>query len=62
MWFHYETPPEQATPISPTDAARDDTMREWTLRVDLRIPPGQLAALVGPSAARRRSPYLVPRL
>ena len=52
VWFHYETPPEQP----PRRSAHGRRPRRHDARVDargvgLRIPPGQLAALVGPSGA-----------
>jgi ATP-binding cassette subfamily B protein len=62
--FRYDTPPESATfPISPTDEPERGA-REWTLDdVDLKIRPGQLAALVGPSGAGKTTiTYLVPRM
>lgn len=63
--FRYETPREAVEdegwqvadgPLTPA--------REWTLEdVSLRIEPGQLAALVGPSGAGKTTiTYLVPRL
>jgi ATP-binding cassette, subfamily B, bacterial len=67
VWFRYEEPPE-GVPVSPSPApgAEDDdpVPREWTLGgVDVRIEPGQLAALVGPSGAGKTTiTYLVPRL
>jgi ATP-binding cassette subfamily B protein len=65
VWFHYEAPPEGLEPASvdasplPAGAARP-----WTIQdVSLRIEPGQLAALVGPSGAGKTTiTYLVPRL
>jgi ATP-binding cassette subfamily B protein len=62
--FRYDTPPEdRPTPISPTDLAEERT-RRWTLDdVSMRIEPGQLAALVGPSGAGKTTvTYLIPRL
>ena len=51
--------------VSPTDLdAANESPREWTLDdVSMRIEPGQLAALVGPSGAGKTTiTYLVPRL
>ena len=60
--FRYDEPEQRTTPTSPSDAA--EAPREWTLDdVSMRIAPGQLAALVGPSGAGKTTiTYLVPRL
>jgi len=63
--FRYDEPDERSTPTSPTDLdAANGSPREWTLDdVTMRIQPGQLAALVGPSGAGKTTiTYLVPRL
>jgi ATP-binding cassette, subfamily B, bacterial len=64
--FRYEDPPiDPEAPASPTDIAMaNGALREWTLDgVSMRIEPGQLAALVGPSGAGKTTiTYLVPRL
>jgi ATP-binding cassette subfamily B protein len=69
--FRYETPPEAGPgPVEDEDwpvvdiPADAEPRREWTLDdVSLRIEPGQLAALVGPSGAGKTTmTYLVPRL
>jgi len=63
--FRYDEPDERSTPTSPTDLdAANGSPREWTLDdVTMRIEPGQLAALVGPSGAGKTTiTYLVPRL
>jgi ATP-binding cassette subfamily B protein len=66
VWFRYEGAAADAqVPVSPTDLAlANEAPREWTLEgVSLRIEPGQLAALVGPSGAGKTTiTYLVPRL
>jgi ATP-binding cassette subfamily B protein len=66
VWFRYETPPEGLQPsVPPEDSVRPGaSAREWTIQdVSLRIEPGQLAALVGPSGAGKTTiTYLVPRL
>ena len=62
--FRYESPEEPATPVSPEVVADGaPALREWTLDdVSMRIEPGQLAALVGPSGAGKTTvTYLVPR-
>jgi ATP-binding cassette subfamily B protein len=56
-----------ATPIRAVDddlALANEAPREWTLDdVSMRIEPGQLAALVGPSGAGKTTvTYLIPRL
>jgi ATP-binding cassette subfamily B protein len=58
VWFHY--PPAEEDEPAPDDA-REPT---WALReLSLRIEPGRLAAVVGPSGAGKTSlSYLVPRL
>jgi len=63
--FRYDEPDERSTPVSPSDLADvNEAPREWTLDdVSMRIEPGQLAALVGPSGAGKTTiTYLVPRL
>ncbi|MEX0651752.1 MAG: ABC transporter ATP-binding protein, partial [Actinomycetota bacterium] len=62
--FRYDEPGERTTPTSPTDLVDANEAREWTLDdVSMRIEPGQLAALVGPSGAGKTTiTYLVPRL
>jgi ATP-binding cassette subfamily B protein len=57
--FHYD--PEEQVPDDEEPAA---LARTWTLDdVSLRIAPGQLAALVGPSGAGKTTiTYLVPRM
>jgi len=61
--FRYEEPAADVVPISP-EAVPTEQLREWTLDdVTLKIEPGQLAALVGPSGAGKTTiTYLVPRL
>ena len=70
--FRYEEPAEGSAAISPEGATAGDppagpsegVPREWTLDgISMRIEPGQLAALVGPSGAGKTTiTYLVPRL
>jgi ATP-binding cassette subfamily B protein len=63
--FRYDEGSTPATPASPPDlAGANEAPREWTLDgVSMRIEPGQLAALVGPSGAGKTTiTYLVPRL
>jgi ATP-binding cassette, subfamily B, bacterial len=62
--FRYEEPPDGPIAISPEPVEAVGAPREWTLDdVSIRILPGQLAALVGPSGAGKTTiTYLVPRL
>jgi ATP-binding cassette, subfamily B, bacterial len=63
--FRYEEPPDGLLPMSPSaEGEAAGQRRVWTLDdVTLRIQPGQLAALVGPSGAGKTTvTYLVPRL
>jgi ATP-binding cassette subfamily B protein len=64
--FRYETPPPDGA-ISWSPGGNGSTAlppRRWTLEdVNLKVEPGQLAALVGPSGAGKTTiTYLVPRL
>jgi ATP-binding cassette, subfamily B, bacterial len=64
--FRYDTPHDATLPASAEGdlALANEAPREWTLDdVSLSIPPGRLAALVGPSGAGKTTiTYLVPRL
>jgi ATP-binding cassette, subfamily B, bacterial len=62
--FRYEEPREGVVPTSPSPGETPGERRLWTLDdVTIRIEPGQLAALVGPSGAGKTTvTYLVPRL
>jgi ATP-binding cassette subfamily B protein len=65
--FRYEEPQEGAVAFPPSGDGHGDgpgRRRLWTLDdVSIRIEPGQLAALVGPSGAGKTTiTYLVPRL
>jgi ATP-binding cassette, subfamily B, bacterial len=63
--FRYDQAGDRTTPVSPSDlVGANAAPREWTLDdVSMRIEPGQLAALVGPSGAGKTTiTYLVPRL
>jgi len=70
VWFRYPPPRVagygvQDGPVDGVHAAPDGTGgQRWILRdVDLRIRPGQLAALVGPSGSgKTTTSYLLPRL
>ncbi len=71
--FRYDEPAERA-PVGdeavdgasapPAEVVTEGVPREWTLDgISMRIEPGQLAALVGPSGAGKTTiTYLVPRL
>jgi ATP-binding cassette subfamily B protein len=61
--FRYEEPPGDLALVSP-EVTPTPQVRAWTLDdVSLKIEPGQLAALVGPSGAGKTTiTYLVPRL
>ncbi|HYZ11737.1 MAG TPA: ABC transporter ATP-binding protein [Actinomycetota bacterium] len=66
VWFRYEHPVEDdgRPPVSPTeDGDAERQRRLWTLEgVDMEVPSGQLAALVGPSGAGKTTvTYLIPR-
>ena len=62
VFFHYDRPREALA--DDEDLGNGRRGREWTLEdVDIRIEPGQLAALVGPSGAGKTTmTYLVPRM
>jgi ATP-binding cassette subfamily B protein len=61
VWFHYPAAEDDEAGAPETDV---DAAPTWALQdLSLRIEPGQLAAVVGPSGAGKTSlSYLVPRL
>jgi ATP-binding cassette subfamily B protein len=72
VWFRYEDRPEPSGDGAVADGdgalaaalAQAAPEREWTLEdISLRVEPGQLAAIVGPSGAGKTTiSYLIPRL
>jgi ATP-binding cassette subfamily B protein len=65
VWFRYPPPRVTGAGVSDAVVATDGFAgQRWVLRdLDLRIRPGQLAALVGPSGSgKTTTSYLLPRL